>query len=77
MKSSRPSEARYNIDRLVYSEAYPTAMAAIDQEKRIKRWRREWKAALIEKHNPDWLDLAPALMGYADAPSSDGDPGSR
>ena len=29
----------------------------IAHEKRLKRWRREWKFALIEKANPDWQDL--------------------
>ena len=29
----------------------------MDQEKRIKRWRRAWKFALIENANPDWRDL--------------------
>ena len=24
---------------------------------RLKRWRREWKFALIENRNPDWADL--------------------
>lgn len=33
--------ARYNVDRLVYSEAYPWALEAIEREKRLKRWRRE------------------------------------
>jgi putative endonuclease len=68
---------RYNVDRLVYAEAYPTAIAAIDQEKRLKRWRREWKVALIERQNPGWLDLAPALLGHAWEPSPDDGPGSR
>ena len=27
------------------------------REKRVKRWRREWKFALIERGNPDWRDL--------------------
>jgi putative endonuclease len=26
-------------------------------EKRLKRWRREWKFDLIERGNPDWHDL--------------------
>ena len=25
---------------------------------RIKKWLRDWKLALIEDANPDWLDLA-------------------
>jgi putative endonuclease len=31
--------------------------AAIQREKRIKKWNRAWKIALIEKHNPRWMDL--------------------
>ena len=31
---------------------------AIRREKRIKKWGRDWKLALIEKANPAWLDLA-------------------
>jgi putative endonuclease len=30
---------------------------AILREKRIRRWRREWKLALIESDNPQWRDL--------------------
>jgi putative endonuclease len=30
---------------------------AIDQETRIKGWRRAWKIALIQKSNPNWDDL--------------------
>jgi len=26
-------------------------------EKRLKRWRRDWKFALIEQNNPGWHDL--------------------
>jgi len=31
---------------------------AIAREKKLKRWRREWKVALIERENPEWRDLA-------------------
>jgi putative endonuclease len=31
--------------------------AAIVREKKIKRWRREWKLELIEACNPEWRDL--------------------
>ena len=31
---------------------------AIRREKRIKKWLRDWKLALIERENPDWRDLA-------------------
>jgi predicted GIY-YIG superfamily endonuclease len=30
-------------------------------EKEIKKWRRAWKIALIEKENPDWRDLHPEI----------------
>jgi len=49
--------AEYGLTRLVWAELLPSMQEAMDQEKRIKRWRREWKFALIEKANPDWRDL--------------------
>lgn len=52
--------ARYNVDRPVDWEQLDTADVAIAREKRLKRWRREWKVALVEKTNPDWADLAEA-----------------
>jgi len=48
---------RYWIKRLVYFEDHATAEAAIQREKRLKRWRRTWKDELIESRNPDWRDL--------------------
>lgn len=49
--------AEYGLTRLVWMELMPTMQEAMDQEKRVKRWRREWKFALIEKTNSDWRDL--------------------
>jgi len=37
-------------------------VAAITREKQIKKWRREWKIALIEEKNPDWRDLWNGLL---------------
>jgi len=31
--------------------------AAIAREKQLKNWKREWKNELIEKQNPEWVDL--------------------
>ena len=31
---------------------------AIQREKRIKKWNRDWKLKLIEAENPEWRDLA-------------------
>jgi putative endonuclease len=53
--------ARYNVDKLVWYEPHDDAEAAIGREKRIKRWRREWKVALVETGNPEWLDLFDTL----------------
>ena len=49
--------ARYGVDRLVWYEAHHHPTAAIAREKAIKKWRRDWKIALIEKENPEWRDL--------------------
>ena len=49
--------AKYGVHRLVYYEQYLDVRDAIDREKRLKRWRRDWKLALIEENNPQWLDL--------------------
>jgi putative endonuclease len=48
---------RYGIKRLVYFENHGTAQAAIQREKNIKHWPREWKIDLIVSMNPDWRDL--------------------
>ena len=36
-----------------------TTLKAIHREKRLKKWTRAWKIALIEKDNPNWIDLSP------------------
>jgi putative endonuclease len=48
---------RYRVHRLVYAEFHATMLDAILREKRIKKWRRAWKVALIEGANPDWREL--------------------
>jgi len=48
---------KYGVYRLVYYEEYPLYVAAIQREISLKRWKRAWKLALIEKHNPRWIDL--------------------
>ena len=47
----------YKVKVLVYYELHATMYAAITREKQIKKWNREWKLRLIEKSNPDWIDL--------------------
>ena len=48
---------KYGVKRLVWFEQHETMPLAIEREKRIKRWHRQWKFELIETLNPDWRDL--------------------
>jgi len=43
---------------LVWFEQHDLTTQAIHRERRIKKWLRDWKLALIERENPDWHDLA-------------------
>ncbi len=49
--------ADYGKKRLVYAARHEDITAAIAREKLVKKWKREWKFALIEAENPDWRDL--------------------
>ena len=46
----------------MWFEVYNDPNGAITREKKLKKWRRDWKIRLIEEHNPDWRDLYPALL---------------
>ena len=48
---------RYDIKQLVWFEMHQDAEVAILREKRIKRWRRDWKLDLVETSNPGWTNL--------------------
>ncbi|RZD14085.1 MAG: GIY-YIG nuclease family protein [Candidatus Acidulodesulfobacterium ferriphilum] len=48
---------KYNIHVLVWYEIHDSAESAINREKQIKKWKRTWKLRLIEKDNPEWIDL--------------------
>lgn len=56
--------------RLVWYETHATMLAAIAREKRIKRWRRDWKLALIEARNPQWRDLSNDWFEVPEGPLS-------
>ncbi len=53
---------KYRVQRLVYFEEYASILEARARERVLKRWRREWKFALIEKNNPNWRDLTDDLI---------------
>ena len=48
---------RYGVKRLVHFEQYDDPATAIQREKNIKHWSREWKIDLIVASNPEWRDL--------------------
>ena len=48
---------RYRIKTLVYFEPHGTIAAALQREKNIKHWSREWKIDLIVASNPEWRDM--------------------
>jgi len=54
---------KYGVKRLVWYEPHESMLAAIQREKTIKKYKREWKINLIERDNPNWDDLFPALVG--------------
>ena len=53
---------QYNIKRLVWYEHCESIISAIQREKQMKAWRRDWKIQLIEASNPYCTDLYPALL---------------
>ncbi len=53
--------SRYGVTRLVWYAVADTMESAIRREKQLKKWRRDWKLALIERDNPQWQDLAIGL----------------
>ena len=53
---------KYSVNKLVYFESTNDVNAAILREKRLKKWKRQWKIELIEKSNPDWKDLSKDLL---------------
>ena len=61
-KHHRGFTAKYGVDRLVWFEEYGEIAQAIDREKELKKWRRDWKIALIEEENPEWADLYPTAF---------------
>jgi putative endonuclease len=54
---------KYEVSRLVYFEVFEQIEQAIHREKRLKKWPRAWKISLIEKDNPNWIDLYPQIAG--------------
>ena len=53
---------QYKCHKLVYFEHTTDIHAAIAREKQLKNWKRAWKNELVEKCNPQWVDLSPEAI---------------
>lgn len=57
---------RYWAGRLVWWETHSEAASAARRERQLKRWRRDWKIALIERNNPTWADVFAEAIAQMD-----------
>jgi putative endonuclease len=53
---------KYEVHKLVYYEQTENIESALNREKQLKKWNREWKINLIQKENPNWKDLYNELI---------------
>jgi len=49
--------SKYCLYKLVYYEIFDDLESALNREKQLKRWHREWKNNMIESINPNWSDI--------------------
>ena len=54
--------SKYNVNKLVYFEETTDIKSAIQREKNLKKWKREWKDELIKKNNPSFYDLSKEFL---------------
>ena len=50
--------SKYKLTKLVYYEETSSSESAINREKQLKRWHRDWKINLIKEYNPLFKDLS-------------------
>ena len=48
---------KYNLNKLVYFEQTNSIETALNREKQLKRWHRDWKINLIKEFNSTFKDL--------------------
>jgi len=62
---------KYNLNKLIYYETTEDVSSAIEREKQLKNWHRDWKINLIKSFNPTWKDLGEIFeMGDAETSSA-------
>ena len=49
---------KYGVKTLVWYEEFDRITDAIQREKSMKKYPRQWKINLIEESNPNWEELA-------------------
>jgi putative endonuclease len=54
--------SRYCVKTLVWLEEHDLVVDAIQLEKSIKKYPRQWKINLIEAVNPEWNDISDWLF---------------
>ncbi|MDR1168326.1 MAG: GIY-YIG nuclease family protein [Heliobacteriaceae bacterium] len=57
-KQPKSFTAKYNLNKLVYFEIIEEIELALNREKQLKNWKRDWKVDLIRKKNPNFRDLS-------------------
>ena len=55
---------KYNCTDLLYFEFFNDIESAIKMEKQMKKWKREYKENVINRQNPDWLDLYETILDH-------------
>ena len=58
--------SKYNCNKLVYFEQFPSIEYAIEREKQLKHFKREWKNQLVDTLNPQWKDLSHSIIDDPD-----------
>ena len=53
---------RYNLKFLIYYEQFTDIRDAIQREKQLKSWHRDWKINLIKSINAEMKDLSDDLL---------------
>jgi len=61
---------RYNLNKLLYFEKTDNVEVAIQREKQLKNWHRQWKLNLIKENNPEFKDLSAEWFDGDPEPSS-------
>lgn len=62
-KAYKGFTSKYNVTLLVYFEEHESYNNAFTRERQLKKWNRLWKLSLIEKENPEWIDLSKEWFG--------------